>query len=343
MDHVAIDLGGRESQLCTRRPDGTIVEETRVPTRHLPRLLAARRPSRVILETCAEAFRIADAAQAAGHEVRVVPATLVKTLGVGARGLKTDRRDAQVLSEVSTRIDLPSVHVPTLMSRELKSMCGARELLLETRTSLINNVRGWLRTQLWRIRGGATVSFTTRVRGQAPPTAPLPAHVERQLAVIDAVQVQIKEADRQLRTFADAHPICRRLMTVPGIGPVTAVRFVAAIDDPTRFHSAHRVESYLGLTPGEHSSSARERRTGITKAGPSALRRTLVQAAWSLLRSRPNEPMVIWATQIAARRNRFVAVVALARKLVGILFAMWRDGTAYRPARTAVVERPTPI
>ena len=119
------------------------------------------------------------------------------------------------------------------------------------------------------------------------------------------------------------------------------MRFVAAIDDPTRFQSAHRVESYLGLTPGERSSSERERRTGITKAGPSALRRTLVQAAWSLLRSRPNEPMVIWAMQIAARRSRFVAVVALARKLVGILFAMWRDGTAYRAARTTAVEAST--
>jgi transposase len=78
--------------------------------------------------------------------VRVVPATLVRTLGVGARGVKTDRRDAQVLSEVSCRIELPSVHVPSTLARELKSVCGAREALVEMRTKLINNVRGWLRT-----------------------------------------------------------------------------------------------------------------------------------------------------------------------------------------------------
>ena len=105
MDHLAIDLGGRESQICVRQAEGHIVEERRCRTAGLAAYLASRPPSRVIVETCSEAFRIADAALAAGHAVRVVPATLVRTLGVGARRVKTDRRDAQVLSEVSCRID----------------------------------------------------------------------------------------------------------------------------------------------------------------------------------------------------------------------------------------------
>ena len=134
MKHVAIDLGGKESQICIRSADGRIIEEQRAPTKRLPMLMTRWEACRVILETCAEAFPIADAARAAGHDVRVVPATLVKTLGVGARGVKTDRRDAQVLSEVSCRIELPSVHVPTTTSRELKSLCGAHESLVETRT-----------------------------------------------------------------------------------------------------------------------------------------------------------------------------------------------------------------
>jgi transposase len=113
MNHVAIDLGGRESQICVRGADGTILEEKRHATRSLDKLMKQWPPSRIILETSAEAFRVADAAKAAGHEVRVVAATLVKTLGVGARGIKTDQRDARTLSEVSCRIDLPSVHIPT--------------------------------------------------------------------------------------------------------------------------------------------------------------------------------------------------------------------------------------
>jgi len=341
VNHVAIDLGGKESQICVRRADGTIVEESRTPTKRLPALMAKWEPSRVILETCAEAFHIADSARLSGHEVRVVPATLVKTLGVGARGVKTDRRDAQILSEVSCRIDLPSVHVPTTLSRELKSLCGAREALIETRTKLINNVRGWLRTQLWRVKTGATSTFPERVRGHArAETLELPEHVDRQLLVLETVNAQIRLADAQVKRIAATHPVCQRLMTAPGAGPVTAVRFLAALDDVTRFRTAHQLQSYLGLTPGEHSSSEKERKIGITKAGPKELRRTLVQAAWTVLRMCPNDPMTVWAMRIAERRGRFVAVVALARKLAGVLFAMWRDGTTYRSARATVGQTP---
>ena len=269
----------------------------------------------MILETSAEAFLIADAALAHGHEVRVVPATLVKTLGVGARGVKNDRRDAQTLSEVSCRIDLPSVHVPSQLARELKSLCGSREILVKSRTMLINNVRGWLRTQLIRIRTGSTPTFQQRVLEYLQThQLSLPEHIERQLVLLDALKVQVKAADQQLVKLAGEHPVCRKLMTVPGVGPVTAVRFVAAIDDVTRFRNAHAVESYLGLTPGESSSSDRKQHTGITKAGSTEVRRALIQAAWAAFRGRPQEPMVQWATQIAARRGVFIAIVALARK-----------------------------
>jgi transposase len=336
MQHVAIDLGGRESQLCARATDGSIVKEARVTTKSLPKLLETMEPSRVILETSAEAFLIADVALAHGHQVRVVPATLVKQLGVGARGIKTDRRDAQTLSEMSCRIDLPSVHIPSALARELKSVCGSREILVKSRTMLINNVRGWLRTQLIRIRTGSTPTFQQRVREYAAANQrPLPEHIERQLALLDALKLQVKAADQQLRTLAGEHPVCRKLMTAPGVGPVTAVRYVAALDDVTRFRNAHAVASYLGLTPGENSSSDRRQHTGITKAGAMEVRRALIQAAWAAFRKCPKEPMVVWATQIAARRGVFIAIVALARKLAGILFAMWRDGTTYRPSQSA--------
>ena len=337
MQHVAIDLGGRESQLCVRTEDGAIVKETRVTTKSLVKLVEEWCPSRVILETSAEAFRIADAALACGHQVRVVPATLVKQLGIGSRGVKNDRKDAQVLSEVSCRIDLPSVHIPSETSRTLKSLCGSREALVKSRTLVVNNVRGWLRTQLARIRTGAPVTFPTRVREHsAMAMLELPPHVKRQLLVIDTLNVQIKEADQQVRQIANDTPVCRRLMTVPGVGPVTAVRFLAAIDQTSRFRNAHAVESYIGLTPGENSSSERKQNTGITKAGSSELRRALIQGAWCALRCQ-HDPMVRWAKQIEARRGKFIAVVALARKIAGVLFALWRDGTSYAPSRSAAI------
>jgi transposase len=159
MEHLAIDLGGRESQICVRRGDGEIVEERRCRTTALAAYLTGRPHSRVVLETCSEAFCIADAAVQAGHEVRVVPATLVRSLGVGARGLKNDRRDARALSEVSCRVDLPSVHVPSAQARQWKTLCGMREALVGARTKMVNTVRGWLRADGRRPRGGDIATF----------------------------------------------------------------------------------------------------------------------------------------------------------------------------------------
>jgi transposase len=332
--HVAIDLGSRESQVCMRSEDGTILTEARVETRSIPKLVSNWESARVILETSAEAFRIADAVIAQGHEVRVVPATLVKQLGVGSRNVKNDRKDARVLSEASCRIDLPSVHIPTARSRLLKSQCGAREALVRSRTMLINNVRGWQRTELIRIRS-ATRSFPQKLREYAmAKQLELPQHIMSALLVIDALNLQIKEADKQLAKIASEDPVCQKLMTTPGVGPVTAVRFVAALDNVARFKTAHRVQSYLGLTPGEDSSATRTQKLGITKAGSTEVRRALIQAAWVVIRS-STDPMAGWAHQIAARRGKFVAVVALARKLAGILFALWRDNTTYCPTKGA--------
>lgn len=344
MHHVAIDLGSQESQVCVRRADGTIELEKKHPTRRLGELLRTVPTGRVILETSSEAFRIADAAKAAGHEVRVVPSTLSKQLGVGERGVKTDLRDARKLSEVSCRIDLPTVHIPSEQARIARSMLRSRETLIEMRTKLVNHVRGWMRTQIWRLRGRGTATLTKRLREQAvtDSSRSIPDHIEQVLVVIDSLNEQMKAADRQVATLARSNPTCVRLMTVPGVGPITALSFVAAIDDPSRFTRSYRVASYLGLTPGEDSSSQRERRTGITKAGPSSLRRTLIQAAWSAVRTRPNDPMVRWALQIGTRRPMPVAVVALARKISCILFALWRDGTTYQPDRGAhPTEAPT--
>jgi transposase len=336
VNHVAIDLGSRESQICVRGPDGTILDERKYPTRKLTELVTTWPSSRVVMETSAEAFQIVDAARAAGHEVRVVPATLVRMLGVGLRGVKNDQRDAQQLSKASWQTDLPSVHIPSPAARELKSMQGARDVLVATQRNLSNNVRGWIRTQLWRIRGCTPTTLPDRLRAHAASLGKeLPEHVERQLQMLALVTEQVGAANKQVRRLALAHPVCQRLMTVPGVGPVTALRFVAAIDDPSRFPSAHRVQSYVGLTPGERSSGAITRKTGITKAGPAELRRCLVQAAWSAMLVKSSHPMLAWAQQIADRRGRPIAAVALARKLVGILFAIWRDGTTYQLTRAA--------
>lgn len=341
MNRVAIDLGGGKSQVCIRREDGEILSEQRVPTRALREFLAQLPKSQIVMETCSEAFAIADAARAAGHDVKVVPATLVKQLGVGARGVKTDKRDAQALSAAACRVDLPSVHVRTKESRERLTRVGARAAMVAARTQHINVVRGWMRTQLYTVTG-ASDRFATNVREMAAEKGfALPDYVEGLLRVIDSLCAEIAIADATLEAMANENEVAQRLMSVPGVGPKTAMAFIAIVDEPERFRTAGALESYTGLTAGERSSSDRVRRTGITKAGSSMLRGLLTQASLTLRRTRPNDACVQWAAQVMARRGKQIATIALARKLVRILFAIWRNETTYQPTLGARMPQST--
>ena len=122
MNHIALDLGGVKSQFCIRNHKGQILQEGMIPTHSIASLLQGREKSRVILETCSEAFALADIAKRHGHDVRVVPSSLAPSLGIGAHGVKNDRRDAQVLSETSTKVELRSVHIRSQLARERKSL-----------------------------------------------------------------------------------------------------------------------------------------------------------------------------------------------------------------------------
>jgi transposase len=330
VDHIGIDVGSRESQVCIRNAAGEIVEEVRCRTAVLDGVLAGRTRSRVIVETCTEAFRIADTAIAKGHEVRVVPATLVRSLGVGQRGLKNDERDARVLSEASCRMDLPSVHIPSALSREWKALSTSREALVKARTQLISTLRCYVRSRRSSALRATPESLPGKVRAALlDEEAGLPEHVERILVVIETLNTQIEAAAKELAMVAEHNDVTRRLMSVPGVGPVTAVRFVAAIDKVERFPNAAYVASYLGLTPGENTTGFKTKRTRLTKAGAPQVRWALGQAAWSVFLQRRSSPMAQWAKRVAARRGRQVAITALARKLSQVLYALWRDGTTY--------------
>jgi transposase len=336
MEHIGIDLGSRDSQVCIRNGAGEIVEEMRCRTDRLVPLLARRAPARVVVETCTEAFRIAGHAQQHGHDVRVVAATLVRALGVGQRGLKNDQRDARTLSEASYRIELPSVHIPSSVSQEVKAICVSREALIKARTQLVSRVRSYVRSRLGQPMRATPESLPKKVRRTLLQDAEgLPAHLDRLLVALETLSEQIAGADAELKELAAEDVRMRRLMTVPGVGPVTAARFVAAIDRVERFPHASSVASYLGLVPGEDTTGFRIKRKRLTRAGAPQVRWALGQAAWSLYLRRPEDPMVQWAKRIAERRGAPVAITALARKLSHVLFAMWKHETTYDPARSA--------
>jgi transposase len=336
MEHIAIDLGSRESQICVRNDTGKILRETRFPTSKLESFMACTEPgARVLLETSAEAFQVAEWARRHGHEPRVVPSILVRALGVGERRLKNDQRDARKLSEMDCRMDVPSVHIPSARSRDRQAEVTSRQALVEARTQLVNTVRSYTRTKAMPRVKATPETLAKNMRLFLSSAAEgIPDHVERLLLIIEELNVRIDEADKALKEIAEQDPVCKLLQTMPGVGPVTSVCFATAIDDVSRFESSDKITSYLGLTPGENTTGFKTKRTGMTKAGSSRVRWTLNQAAWSMVRCRPNDPIVMWFQQIAGRRGKKIAITALSRKMAGILYAMWRDQKSYNPGLT---------
>jgi transposase len=158
--------------------------------------------------------------------------------------------------------------------------------------------------------------------------------IEPMSQVLEKVDADLARAEIRLQSIVEKDPKIQLLMTVPNVSVVVAAVFVSVIDDAHRFRNAHQVGAYLGLVPSEKSSGEHRRLGSITKQGNSYARATLMQASWGLIRlSRSDDPLKQWANAVAHRRGKFIAAVALARRLAGILWAMWRDDTAYDAAR----------
>lgn len=333
VNHIGIDLGQKESQLCIRSAEGVVLEERRIRTALLELELQRQPESRVLLETSCEAFAIADRAKAAGHDVRVVPSVLVRALGVGHRGIKNDVRDARALSEASVRSELPSVHIPSEQARHRKALCTSLAGLKGARTKLVNTVRSWNRSGLGTRVRATPKTLPSKLRASLESQGSLPSHVEALLTSIETLSEQIRLLEDELRVLARRDEVCIRLMTVPGVGPITAMTFVAAIDDIDRFATGDELASYLGLTPGENTTGFKVRRTRLTKAGQPQVRHCLGQAVLTWQRLRPSDPMVQWAQSVSERRGKQKARSALARKLALLLRALWRNGSVYDPRR----------
>ena len=207
-----------------------------------------------------------------------------------------------------------------------------RDALIRTRTRYVNVVRALTRREGLRVPTGHPEHLERKLTALELDPA-LADELAPLRVVLEPVNAQIEAADAQLAATAGADERIARLRTVPGIGPVTAVAFVATLDDVTRFRTAHQVAGYLGLTPREYSSGERQQRGRISKTGSPRMRALLVEAGWRLQRAQDPAaaPLRAWAERVAARRGTKVAAVALARRLASILYALWRDGTTYRP------------
>jgi transposase len=330
MRNVALDLGNRITY--ARAVGGAIVE--RGVLRSLDELASVfgpgTTPARVAFEACREAWFVHDTLKSWGHEVKVIDTTRVRELGIAHHKRKNDRIDAAVLALAVEKGEVPEAHVLSSARRKLREQLGLHRGLTQSRASFATQLRGLLRARGIRLPKCDVEKLTGTVKKRC-------TEAEKQLlepltAAIDKLSELLIKVDVELERLAEEEPVILRLKTVPGVATVIASAFVSVIDDAKRFDHAHQVEAYLGLVPSEFTSGKR-RLGSITKEGNSYLRSLLVQAAWGIWRSRQSSPLKIWALAVARRRGKHVAAVALARRLAGVLWAMWYEGTVFEPGR----------
>jgi len=337
MDHIGIDVHKNASQVCIRTETGQVLERrVRTDRESFAKWLGKRNGARILIESSTESEWVAQCLEELGHEVIVADPNFAPMYAQRSRKVKTDRRDARALCEACALGAYRPAHRSSEASRALRAQVAVREALVQTRTRHISLIRALLRQQGYRVRSGGAASFAERVGELELPEA-LQDQMAPLLAVMRSVNAELKAADKSLAEQAKTHEVAKRLCTAAGVGPVTAISFVAIVDRVERFAHAKQVRAYLGLVPRELSSGEKQRRGHITKAGNRRMRALLVEASWQLLRSRraDTEALRAWAHRIALRRGKRIAEVALARKLAGILFAMWRDGTDFGKTTTS--------
>lgn len=335
MDTIGLDLHTRETQLCILTEDGELEERRIATTRErFTAVLGPHPAARILVEASTESEWVARHLESLGHEVIVADPGFAPMYATRSKRVKTDKRDARTLAEACRLGAYRPIHRVSEAQRHLRAELAVRDALVRTRTRYVALIKAAVRREGLRLPSGEA-EHTVRKLAAVPLPPAVVAELAPVVVLLAPLNAEIAAADRRLTALAAGDPLLTLLQTAPTIGPITALGYVAALDDVTRFASAHQVEAYLGLVPSEHSSGERQHRGRITKRGNPRVRWLLVEAGWRILRSRDPAAAALraWGERIAVRRGKRIAAVALARRLAGILFAMWRDQTAYRQTK----------
>jgi transposase len=246
---------------------------------------------------------------------------------------KTDRNDARGIAQMMRVGVYRPVHVKTLRSQKLRMLLTHRKLLQSKAIAIENDLRGTLRNFGLKVGMIGTARFETRIQELVETIPDLVALVEPLLVVRRAVREQIVILHRRLLAVVRDDEVCRRLMTIPGVGPVVALTYRATVDVPARFRKSRSVGAVFGLTCSRHQSGEIDRSGKISRCGDEMTWVMLYEAAQSMLRSKKWSWLKAWAMQIARRRGMKKAIVALARRLAVIMHRIWIDGTEFRWTR----------
>jgi transposase len=338
MDHFAgLDVSVKETSVCIVDDTGKIVREVKVASEPEALLAVLTNPAyrlkRIGLEAGPLSQWLFSALAEAGLPVICVETRHMRAV-LKAQINKTDRNDARGIAQMM-RVGLyRPVHVKTLRSQKLRMLLTHRKLLQSKAIAIENDLRATLRNFGLKVGVVGTVKFETRIQELVENVPDLAMLVEPLLVVRRALREQIGILHRRLLVIVRDDDVCRRLMTVPGVGPVVALTYRATIDVPARFRNSKAVGAVFGLTPSKYQSGEVDRTGAISKCGDEMMRMMLYEAAHIMLvRSVKWSWLKAWAMQIARRRGLKKAIVALARRLAVILHRIWVDGTEFRWTR----------
>lgn len=340
---VGIDLGDRFSDVCVLLA-GNVVERFRFRMqldvlidafRHLPACPVA-------LEAGAQSAWVTRTLESLGFEVVVANPRRLGVISTSTR--KNDRNDAEMLARLlaADRTLLSPVQLRPLEAQQSLNVLLARHTLVDMRTVLINTVRSRCKTTGVHLKSGDAASFDAR-QDEIPEG--LEMATDGLFRVLESINTEITAYDTQLaETARRDYPVTEQLQQVHGVGPITSLAFVLILGDVRRFSNGRRAAAYVGLAPRQDQSGAIDRQLGITKAGNTYLRTLLVQCAQSILASNGRDcDLRRWGLRLAERggkNGKRRAVVATARKLATILFALWKRGEPYVPLHNAAATPP---
>jgi transposase len=332
--YAGIDVSLEFSSVCVVDAKGKVVRESKV--RSEPEALVAFLAglgivvTRVGLEAGPLSQWLHAGLAAAGHEVALLETRHVKA-ALSAMSVKTDRRDARGIAQLLRMGWYRPVHSKSPAAQEVRALLAGRKVLLSKLLDIELSIRGILRGFGLKLGETTKLRFAGRVRELASGQTMLEVVMEPMLQAREALQTEAAVLHRRMLAIVREHEVCRRLMTVPGVGAVVALTFVAAVDDPTRFRRSRDVGAHFGLTPRRYQSGETDVVGGITHVGDASVRVALYEAANVLLtRVKPFSTLKRWAMEVAKRRGARRAKVALARKLGTVLHRIWVDGTEFR-------------
>ncbi|TCV57407.1 IS110 family transposase [Neorhizobium sp. S3-V5DH] len=337
---IGLDVSVKETAVCIINESGKICREVKVVS-HPDDLIAVLKGQtlnveRVGLEAGPLSQWLFEGLAKAGLPVICIETRHVKAF-LKAQPNKTDRNDARGIAQM-IRVNLyRPVHVKTLTSQKRRALLTARKLLQEKAIAIENDIRSLLRNFGLKVAAVGTVKFEERIRELTEGMPDLAAIIEPLLAARGKLRTEFARLHRQVLAVAKDDAPCRRLMTIPGVGPVVALAYTATIDIPQRFRKSKAVGAILGLTP-KLDESGESRRVGrISLCGDGMMRTLLYEAAQILLtRVRKWSSLKAWAMKIAKRSGMAKAKVALARRLAVVMHRMWLDGTEFCWTREAM-------